>query len=320
MRRLRLAVVAIASFAGGCAVPATPNVAAPATRAAAKPAASSGSDFLYVAESGGNYAYAFTYPDGKLINKISSGIAGAVGLCSDSAGNVYVTSTQTGAIVEYAHGASSPSATFYEDTKKGGHPNGCSVDPTTGNLAVADGINNSLAIFTGPSDFGTYYDLASMSGATSCGFDDRGNLFVDGPRTTSGSGFVLAELPKGAKALKRLELDKHIEQPGTVAWDGTRVTVGAIDAAGSALYRLTISGTHATVVGTTPLGGEKTIGQSAIYASHVIAPYAVKGEYRDRVGVWSYPAGGKGTSILQRSGALFYGVAISTGSPLRVRQ
>ncbi|MFY9710030.1 MAG: hypothetical protein WAK88_07650 [Candidatus Cybelea sp.] len=235
-------------------------------------------------------------------------------MCTDSGGNVYITSTLTPAVVEYAHGASSPSAIFYEDPEKGSQPDGCSVDPTTGNLAVANGVGNLVGIFSDPSDEGTYYTISGMSVARFCGYDDKGNLFIDGPHTPAGKGFVLAELRTGGKALKKIVLDKRIESPGAVAWDGSYVTVAGINAASSTLYRLRIHGAYATVVGTTPLGGEKTVAQSVIFDSKVIAPYAVKGAYRKQVGIWSYPRGGKVTQLVQRAGNSFYGLAISPGA------
>jgi hypothetical protein len=240
-------------------------------------------------------------------------------MCTDAGGNVYITSTLTPAVVEYAHGAASPSAIFYEDPGKGAQPDGCSVDPTTGNLAVVNAVGNLVGIFSDPSDEGTYHTISGMSVARFCGYDDEGNLFIDGSRTPAGKGFVLAELPAGGKALKKIALDKRIESPGAVAWDGSYVTVAGIDAASSVLYRLRIHGGYATVVGTTPLGGEKTIAQSVIFDSKVIAPYAIKGDYRKQVGIWSYPRGGKVTQRVQRAGNSFYGLAISPGAAAKLK-
>jgi hypothetical protein len=314
MKALRVCcIVALLSGCGGNQTPFAPVAASHADEYAARADADSNGDLLYIAEADQNFAYIYTYPQGRLLTKITSGISGAVGMCTDAAANVYITSTLTPAVVEYAHGAASPSATFYEDLGKGGQPNGCSVDPTTGDLAVVNGIGNLVGIFTDPSDEGTYYTISGMSAARFCGYDDKGNLFIDGPRTPAGKGFVLAELPAGGKALKKITLDGRIESPGAIAWDGSYVTVAGINAASSALYRVKIVGTDATVVGTTPLRGEKTIGQSVIFDSKVIAPYAVRGDYRNRVGAWNYARGGKVTQLVRRAGNSFYGLAISPG-------
>jgi hypothetical protein len=296
---------------GGYPASVAPVAVPHARQGAVRHASDSSGDLLYVAQADQDFAYIYSYPKGRLVRKITSGISGALGMCTDAAGNIYITSTLTPAVVEYAHGAASPLATFYEDPGKGGQPSGCSVDPTTGNLAVVNAIGNLVGIFGDPKDEGTYYTISGMSAARFCGYDEKGNLFIDGARTSGGKGFVLAELAAGGKSLKKITLDKRIERPGAVAWDGNYVTVVGINAASSVLYRVKILGTSATVVGTTLLGGEKTIAQSVIFDSNVIAPYAVRGDYRNRVGAWNYPHGGRVAQLLQRAGSSFYGLAIS---------
>jgi DNA-binding beta-propeller fold protein YncE len=68
-----------------------------------------------------------------------------LGSCSDAGGNVYVVGTagtgDTGAIVELAFGTVTVMQTLSDNT---GPPSGCSVDPTTGNLAVT----NSSSYYT----------------------------------------------------------------------------------------------------------------------------------------------------------------------------
>ena len=60
------------------------------------------------------------------------------GECSDQPGNVYITdysaSYYKGKVSEYAHGGKKPVHVI----KDSNQPTGCSVDPKTGNLAVAD--------------------------------------------------------------------------------------------------------------------------------------------------------------------------------------
>ncbi|HEX3369326.1 MAG TPA: hypothetical protein VHS56_07125 [Candidatus Cybelea sp.] len=302
---------ALAAFLAGCG--GSPAAFAPGAAYHVRGSVSDSSgDLLYVAQADADFAYIYTYPEGRLVTKITRGISGALGMCTDAAGNVYITSALTPAVVEYAHGATSPLATFYEDSGKGGQPNGCSVDVKTGNLAVVNGIGNLVGVFSDPNDEGTYYMLSGMSAGRFCGYDDKGNLFIDGPRTSGGSGFVLAELPAGGKRLQKIKLDKRIGSPGAIQWDGRYVTVAAIDATSSVLYRVRVAGSNATVMGTTPLGGEKTVAQSVIFDSKVIAPYAIKGVYRKQVGVWRYPQGGKVTQLVRRAGNLFYGLAISS--------
>lgn len=309
-----LRVGALALWLTGCgeySAPVAPVAVPHARDGAVQRAGGASGDLLYVAQADQDIAYVYTYPTGRLVRKITSGISGALGMCTDAAGDVYITSTLTPAVVEYAHGAASPLATFYENPGKGGQPNGCSVDPASGNLAVVNAIDDLVGIFNNPEDAGTYYTISGMSAARFCGYDDKGNLFIDGARTSGGKGFLLAELPRGGKSLKKITLDKRIESPGAIAWDGSYLTVAGINAASSVLYRVKVAGVNAIVVGTTPLGGAKTIAQSVIFDSKVVAPYAVSGDYRNRVGVWNYPHGGKVAQLLQRAGSSFYGLAIS---------
>ena len=109
--------------------------------------------------------------------------SGPDGECSDKVGNVFIT-IQGEKIVEYAHGGTKPIATLNDP---GYYPNACSVDPTTGDLAVANVSGptkhrGSLAVykhargapkfFVDPDyEFQTYYF---------CGYDPMGNVFVDG--------------------------------------------------------------------------------------------------------------------------------------------
>jgi len=138
------------------------------------PEAKSG-DLLYVADSTG-FVCAFTYPKGKQVGQL--GVDASGGLCSDKEGNVFVTDLPGEEVVEYAHGGTEPIATLFPDVE----PNGCSVDPVTGNLATVnrDGSyksESSVSIFEGASGNPTKYNDPELGGLT-CSYDDQGNLFV----------------------------------------------------------------------------------------------------------------------------------------------
>lgn len=92
-------------------------------------------DLLYissVAPTGGYYVRVFSYPGGRRVGTLS--VSAANGLCSDKAGNVYVVEDPD--VVEYAHGGTNPIATFDDLLFP---TNGCAVDLTTGDPAVAGG-------------------------------------------------------------------------------------------------------------------------------------------------------------------------------------
>ena len=186
MRRLFPAAgLAIAALiVGGCAVPSgpagLPPVSAGREAGPALPNAKAGA-LLYVSDTETSNVYVYTYPGG-VLKQTLGGFIDPGGECVDAKGNVFVTNTGGLDIVEYAHGASTPAATLNDP---GYFPFGCSVDPTTGNLAVT---NFSTASGSGSGNVVIYehakgkpkkrYTDAAISGMLLCGYDDKGNLFV----------------------------------------------------------------------------------------------------------------------------------------------
>jgi PKD repeat protein len=127
------------------------------------------------------------------------------------------------------------------------------------------------------------------------GYDNAGNLFVDGygkPLST------LYELPKNGNAFSQISVSPSlVVRPGQVQWDGNYITIEGIGIKrGVALYRLSVSGSTATVVGTTNFQGvTRTALQSWIQGDRIFIPYGSRGNgsRKVKVGVWKYPAGGK---------------------------
>ena len=103
---------------------------------------------------------------------------------------------RSNAIFEYAHGGSTPIAILGDPD---GAPVNCSIDPTTGNLAVVgypyEGHSDGVAIYKKARGRPTFY-ADSGFGDYECGYDDKGNLFIDGYVYSGHLNF--AELPKGA--------------------------------------------------------------------------------------------------------------------------
>lgn len=119
---------------------APPNASAashgPAARSWMLPEAKN-NDLLYVSDLLAQVVYIYTYRGHKLVGTLT-GFFNPEGLCVDKAGDVYVTNdTSEGVhqITEYAHGATTPLRTLNDPQ---GRANGCSVDPKTGDLAVAN--------------------------------------------------------------------------------------------------------------------------------------------------------------------------------------
>ncbi|HEY2474355.1 MAG TPA: hypothetical protein VGI19_06080 [Candidatus Cybelea sp.] len=202
-------------------------------------------------------------------------------------------------------------------------PYACSVDPITGDLAVSNeysnqGLPGSVSIWKkGTGTPATYIDPA-IGIVLWCGYDNKGNLFLDGipPGGYGASGFALGELPKGIKTFTNITVPK-IKFGGNIQWDGSSLTIG--DPAykiGSAIYRVTISGSKATLTGLTVLRGSHEVFGSWIDGGTVIGP---DDEYRlSTVQLWKYPAGGRPTATLSKGTYGFFngpfGAAVSHGS------
>jgi hypothetical protein len=263
------------------------------------------SDLLYISDLIGQVVDIYTYGKGyKLVGQLT-GFFNPEGLCVDKKGDVYVTNTTNVGgyeIIEYAHGGTSPMRTLNDPD---GRPNGCSVDPTTGNLAVADFWGHSetignVAVFPKGTGSPTPYSNSNIYYDYYCAYDDKGNLFVDGE--TEGSVFGLGELSKGGSTLNFINIDQTIYLPGGVMWDGKYLAVGDQVAVKhnftSTIYQMSINGSQATTVSTMILTGSNEVAQFWIPRIHD----GGKREYGDRlIGpnqdgkdtlFWDYPSGG----------------------------
>lgn len=292
--------MAVAGCAGGGALP---NAAGfPSEMTARGEAASSA--LLYVSDTVTSDVYVFSYPKAKLMQTLT-GLTDPAGECVDKNGNVFVANTGRNNIIEYAHGGTSPKATLDDP---GYFPVGCAVDPKTGNLAVTNVSPSSSAAGNvvvylrakdGPT--GDYQDSA-MPGPLLCGYDDGGNLFVDG--TGQSGAFAFAELRSGAKKLTNVTLNQHIGNPGGVQWDGSHVAVG--DQTTNTVYQFDVSGKTGKMVGSTQLSGATQVFQFWVQGKRVIGADAYGGDVK----IWKYPAGGAAVKTI---GGLYapLGVTIS---------
>ena len=247
------------------------------------------SDLIYVT-GGCDGTCVLSYPGGEMVGSLNVGFGLNSGVCSDSHGNVYIADNNdspNSAVVEYAHGGTTPIARFNLPGRSAG---ACSVDPTSGNLAVMFiGSNDDVAIFTNASQEPQLY--AALDGF-SCAYDPVGNLFVGG---LSGQSAGLAELPKGSSHFGMLTIksDRPIWGAGQVQWYGNTLSYssGFINAA--LIYRLKIYGTNAEVVKTTRLDHTRYMWYPWIYQGKIIVAWVKHGVSSNELGIWDYPKGGK---------------------------
>jgi hypothetical protein len=245
---------------------------------------------LYISDAGTNDVYVYSLPSGKRVGMLG-GFDEPQGECSNGAGDVFVTNTQKSEILEYAHGGTKPIARLKDH---GFYPVGCSIDPTTGNLAATnifatDGRYGSVAIYKGASGSPTRFTDSNIYYYYFCGYDNRGNLYVDG--YTPDNAFAFAELASGSSTFLNVALDQTIYVPGMVQWDGKYVTIGDQEydeRSASILYEFTIRGSAGFLEDMTPLTGARDVVQAWIDGHTAYAPDSQKTD----VGFYHYRSGG----------------------------
>jgi hypothetical protein len=191
-------------------------------------------NLVYVSDGSGssssNEVYVYSYPEGKLKGTLTD-VDNPQGMCVDAAGDVWVTNNSgTTGLTEFAHGGTKPIATLTDPNEL---PDGCAIDPATGNLAVTSlcqqpscfsGGPGDLAIFKDAKGTPTTYSDSSISDFYFCGYDASGNLFLDGAST---KGTTIAELASGSNSLVNIKLNfVTINYPGGVQWDGQYLAIG----------------------------------------------------------------------------------------------
>lgn len=254
--------------------------------------AAKGRSLLYIT-SGIEEVFVYTYPRLKFLGELGA-FDGASSECADKAGDVFI-NTGDG-LLEYAHGGAEPIHTL-------NIAGPCSRDAVTGNLAVTRGPQVLIYRYSAKRGwlFPHTHDLGFN--AYFCGYDDAGDLFVDGEN--SSGEFEFAELKKGARNFAGIAINQTIASAGQVQWDGKHIAVGDSGVVPSVIYQFAITGSSAEEVGSTTLSTSQTVGQFWIQGGYVVGP-----EYYDgNVGLWRYPQGG--SPIKTISSETSYGAAVS---------
>jgi hypothetical protein len=276
-------------------------------------------DLLYISSYANGEVLVYSYPQGKLVGTLT-GFYGPDGICVDKRGDIWIVNNNAAGVVgvvEYKHGGTSPIATLVDP---GYFPVNCSIDPTTGNLALSNletyypYKQGNAAIYAHAQGMPKLYRDSKLFQVYFSGYDNKGDLYVDGTPSPS-FGFQFAELPKGNKTFTNITLKGGtIYFPGKVLWDGKYVTVGDQTYQNkspetSGIYQTTGSG--GKIVGTTPLKGSSDVVGFWIQGNTVIAPDIGLLDVR----FYRYPAGGKSTKVLPHCegtpGCDAYGAAVS---------
>lgn len=252
-------------------------------------------NLLYISDDGTNDVYVYSWPKGKLLGTLT-GFSYPQGECVDKSGDVWIANLGTKQMLEYAHGGTKPIAAL---NQVGNYISGCAVDPTTGNLAVTDTLQNRggseggegyLAVYKKARGKPTIYKDPYFD-FYFCGYDNHGNLYADGEREYR-AGFLFGELTTGSSTFTNVALNQSIVYPGGVQWDGKYVAVG--DTVENVIYQFTISGSSGMEVGSTPLDGGSYVLQFWTQGGIAVGPNAGTGN----VMFWNYPAGGEAIKTL----------------------
>lgn len=248
---------------------------------------------LYVSDQQTNDVYVFSYPKGKLVGTLT-GFDAPYGQCADKSGNVFIAEFGGSDVVEYAHGGSTRIKTLAVPEQ---YPIGCSVDPKTGNLALATfasgGGPGAVFIFRHAKGTPTEYSSPNLYYYFPPTYDDRGNLFVEAEAPSSGGSHVV-ELPDGGDKLKEIYLNVTINYPGGAQWDGTYVALDDQrfgNTGGSGIYQVQIKGKFGTEYRNFALAGScgsPDVVQPSVEGSRIVAPDVACGS----VGIDEYPGGG----------------------------
>jgi hypothetical protein len=267
-------------------------------------------DLLYIANS--TTVTVYSYPQGRLEGTLRHFYA-PQGECVDARGNVFITNFGTGQTFEYKHGGTKRIETLKGPTAG---PIGCSVDPTTGNLAVS-AFGGIVAIYKNAHGKPTEYTDPQIAKFYWCTYDTVGDLFVDGQ--DSGSGFRFAELRKGSHAFTDITLNQPIGWPAGVQWHGNRIAVG--DQNNPVIYEFKISGTSGSKVGTTPLASHADIykqfwieKQTLILPNEYVTGKGSRLKAHFEGLYFKYPAGGTATKRIT-AGLRFPTAAVVSAAP-----
>jgi hypothetical protein len=239
----------------------------------------------------------YNYPQVQLVGELH-GLSEPRGLCSDKAGNVWITDPGAKKILEYAHGDSKPIASVNNN-----EPFTCAVDNSTGDLAVPNNAqyrdNHSyVVIFKNGRGKAKIYKIRAFE-LLSCGYDNAGNLFVNG--FDAASRLVFAELPRGGQKFTEILIPPGVDAVGPIQWDGQYLAVqGHVGTFTYGIYRLQIKENKAKVVGIVHL-------VDGDVAAYWIGKGRVVGAVPTMTSIdfWKYPAGRKPlksiTNIIQPS-------------------
>ena len=242
---------------------------------------------IYISDRGTNEVYTYSYKSRALVGTLT-GFNTPAGLCTDSAGDVFVTEYTGADILEYAHGGTTRIATLSDTGEK---PMGCSIDAATGNLAVTNFQNASrasgdVAIYQDASGTPTLYSDPNIYNYLYCVYDTKSNLYVDGKTYNGLDAFT--ELANNSATFTDITLNPTISYAEDIQWKSGKLVVGNTYE-NNQIYWFKIKKGVGNAVGyPAALTHGYGVQQFAIYGKVLIGALP---SYPN-VSFWNYPAGG----------------------------
>jgi|SRR5580700_2226465 hypothetical protein len=262
-------------------------------------------DLLYVSDASSGEVYVFSYPAGRHVGTLT-GFALPQSLCSDRSGNVFITDPDGRVgIAEYAHGGTKRINSLRDRY----YPIACSVDPTTGSLAVAN-QSGSVSIYTNAAGRPEIYSTVFIPDFAA--YDDSGDLFVTNTRSFA---IRIAELAKGSKAFATIGYrGQNNGEAAGLQWIGNHLAVGSGNTDAhrccARIFDFVIKGSSGKRIATTRANG-------AMYNFFVEGQTAILTTLSHRVDFYEFPSGGSATKTIREPGRESFGVVVSLGQSQR---
>jgi hypothetical protein len=235
---------------------------------------------LYISDIETNDVFVYNYATAAQVRQLT-GFNFPQGQCVDKIGDVWIANFANGgsgvSVVEYAHGGTSPIATVIPES----NPIGCSIDPRTGDLAVAmrSDAYGEIEIWASPSSTPTTYVNPRCGALWSPGYDDKGNLFTVGGINGSPPAKV-CELPARGTALEPVRvLNKAIYDSTGIMWDGKYITLSDSESfsrpAGTVVYQAVAAKATAGNATTLTIVGTTALADYCHFGSYIQQPFVV---------------------------------------------
>jgi hypothetical protein len=253
-------------------------------------------DLVYISDGNGEVTV-YTYWQKTLV-RVLTGFTQPEGECVDNAGDVFITDYGAKEIVEYAHDGTKPIRKI-DDAPYA--PYGCSVDLSTGSLAVANEAGSAsqgnTAVYADAMGTPKRYTDKNIPDFQACAYDSHGNLLATNGQ--AGSRYsTFAYLPKGGARLVGITLpgsrqSAAWEDVNGIQWDGK---YWVLDDYGE-LFRESIVNGQGFYIGDTYFSCCDVDGPFWIYNIHPnkqgTQVVGVAGNFSyTYVDYWNYPAGG----------------------------